>query len=274
MLKSIAAFAAVLALSLPALAHPEPSPDTAAATYLGNAGLMVKQGETSILFDPLYPNGFDTYQMVPDDILAVLMAGTAPYDDVDAIFVSHMHPDHFSVDGVIDYMETHPQVKLFAPAQAVELMREKSAADNPIFTRVTAIALEHLDAPQVYQTPDLSIDVVRIPHAGWPGRADISNLIFRVTFADGTTVMHMGDADPAFSHFEPHSEHWARVSVETAFTPYWFLMAGDGPAILETLIKPLEAVGVHVPIKVPDNLIAVAKPYFSRPGETRPIASD
>ncbi len=81
-----------------AFAHPETPTET---TYLGNEGIMVSDGHTTVLFDPLFPNGFGTYQMVPEEMRLALMAGDAPFEDVDAIFVSHMHPDHFSVDEVI-----------------------------------------------------------------------------------------------------------------------------------------------------------------------------
>jgi hypothetical protein len=35
--------------------------------------------------------------------------------------------------------------------------------------------------PKSLEVAGLVIDAVRIPHAGWPGRADIENLVFRVT---------------------------------------------------------------------------------------------
>ena len=123
-------------------AHPTSPTQT---TYLGNEGIMVSDGHTTILFDPLYPNGFGTYQMVPEAMRKDLMAGAAPYENVDAIFISHMHPDHFSVDEVIKYLQSHDQVRLFAPAQAVDWMREETD-DTAIFERVTPIGLERLAA--------------------------------------------------------------------------------------------------------------------------------
>ena len=109
-----------------ASAHPDPAAET---TYLGNEGIMVTDGETKILFDPLYPNGFGIYQMVPEDMRSDLIDGNGAYADVDAIFISHMHPDHFSVDEVILYLETHEDVHLFAPTQAVDWMKEETRCD-------------------------------------------------------------------------------------------------------------------------------------------------
>ena len=234
---------------------------------------MVTNGETKILFDPLYPNGFGVYQMVPSEMRQALLDGSGPYADVDAIFISHMHPDHFSVDEIILYLETHRGVQLFAPTQAVEWMREETDNDA-IFERVTGIPLERLDAPMRFEHGELEIDVVRIPHAGWPGRAEVSNLVWRVKLAEGVTVMHMGDADPADSHFAPYETHWQAKQTHTAYPPYWFFVSGDGPTILTDRLNAANATGVHVPIELPADLFVSGADFFHTPGETRALNTD
>jgi len=267
MLRILAIIGVWVWLAYAASAHPAAPTQT---TYLGNEGIMVSDGQTTILFDPLYPNGFGTYQMVPDAMRKDLMAGAAPYENIDAIFISHMHPDHFSVDEVITFLQSHANVRLFAPAQAVDWMREETD-DEAIFERVTPVGLERLDAPLSFQQGDLTIDVVRIPHAGWPGRADVSNLVWRVTLSDGITVMHLGDADPRDEHYAPHDDHWMAKRTDTAYPPYWFFTAGDGPQILSTRLNTLKATGIHVPIEVPADLFDSGEDFFHTPGETRLI---
>jgi len=46
------------------------------------------------------------------------------------------------------------------------------------------------------------IESVRIPHAGWPSRKGISNVVHRVSFEDNFSVIHMGDVDPNDVHFK------------------------------------------------------------------------
>lgn len=258
----------VLALTPPVHAHPETSAQT---TYLGNEGILVSDAHTRILFDPLYPNGFGTYQLVPETIRNELMAGSAPYNDIDAIFVSHMHGDHFSVGEMIVYLQRHSEVRLYAPAQAVELMRSETE-DEGIFERVTAIQLERLDDPLSFSEGGLTVDVVRIPHAGWPGRAEVSNLVWRVTLSDGVTVMHLGDADPQDSHYAPHAQHWTKVRSDVAYPPYWFYLSEEGQRILSTRLNTRDSTGIHVPIKLPPGLLASGEDFFHVPGETRKIS--
>lgn len=267
MLRVLALFSVLSLLPATAAAHPETPAQT---TYLGNEGIMVSDGHSTILFDPLFPNGFGVYQMVPDAMRQDLMAGTAPFEQVDAIFISHMHPDHFSVDEVITYLQMHEHVRLYAPAQAVEWMREETE-DEAIFDRVTPVGLERLDAPLSFEEGDLTIDVVRIPHAGWPARADVSNLIWRVTMSDGITVMHLGDADPDDDHYAPYVEHWMARRTDNAYPPYWFFGVGDGPQILSTRLNTLKSTGIHVPMEVPSDLFVSGEDFLHKPGETRLI---
>lgn len=267
MLRHLILLLAVLSLGHAANAHPETPTQT---TYLGNEGIMVSDGHTTVLFDPLFPDGFGTYQLVPDEMRRDLMEGVAPYDNVTAIFISHMHPDHFSARDVTKYMQTHPEVQVFAPAQAVEMMRE-IAPDSDIFERVTPVGLERLDAPLTFRQGDLEIDVVRIPHAGWPARAEVENLAWRVTLADGITVMHLGDADPRDEHFAPHAKHWMVKRTDAAYPSYWFFTMGDGPQILTTRLNILQATGIHVPVQLPPDLFVSGADFFHTPGETRLI---
>lgn len=256
-----------LVFSLAAHAHPETPTQT---TYLGNEGIMVSDGQSTILFDPLFPNGFGTYQLVPEDMRTAIIAGEAPYDAVDAIFISHMHPDHFSVGEVIAYLETHDDVRVYLPAQAVEWMQQETENED-VFERVIGVPLEYQDTPLSFEEGDLNIDVVRIPHTGWPGRADVSNLVWRVTLADGVTVMHLGDADPADAHFEPLEAHWQAKVTDAAYPPYWFFGMGDGFQILDTRLNATRATGIHVPTELPPELVISGADFLHVPGETRTI---
>ncbi|MEM9573148.1 MAG: MBL fold metallo-hydrolase [Pseudomonadota bacterium] len=267
MIKTLLTLFLSAAIGVAAQAHPIDPTET---TYLGNEGIMVRDGETTILFDPLYPNGFGVYQMVPDHMRQALMNGEAPYDNIDAIFISHMHPDHFSVDEIIVYLEQHQQVRLYAPDQAVEWMREETE-NSAIFDRVIGVPLERLDAPLSYTEGRLKIDVVRIPHAGWPGRADISNLVWRVTLADGVTVMHLGDADPNDVHYAPHAEHWQKTTTDVAYPPYWFFLSEEGRQIVGVRLNARAATGIHVPIELPAELFVTGADFLHKPGETRQI---
>ncbi|MEM9235044.1 MAG: MBL fold metallo-hydrolase, partial [Pseudomonadota bacterium] len=268
--------AALSMLVSAAAAHPTPEDNAdAVAHYLANEGVMVVSGETKILFDPLF--NWDVrglYQLVPEDMRAAMMAGQPPYDGIDAVFVSHAHDDHFAAADMNSYLTAHPEVVLFAPAQAVEAMREAEGW-QPGFEgatpRIFSFAMDYGDPAE---TPKaligVDVEAIRIPHAGGPARLGIQNMVFRVTLEEGATVMHLGDAQPDRALFSPHDEFLAARRTHMAFVPDWFFAALGGDATRE-MLNAIKAVGVHVQVVVPEGLKASGEDYFSVPGETRVI---
>lgn len=249
--------------------------DESSVQYLANEGVMVQHGETTILFDPLFNNNYDRYQLVPDELREAIMSGAPPYDSVDAVFISHYHGDHFSAEDVLQLMKSQTGIHLYAPTQVVVAMREVAGdGDETVFNRVTGLALEYGDAPVTIRTEQLTIDAAYVPHSGWPTtRADVQNIVFRVTLENGGTVMHMGDADAHTVHFEMDEEYWAEGQVDLALPPYWFFVSIGGREILEERINIRNSIGIHVPDEYanPENRPAELARYdlFTRPGEGR-----
>ncbi len=244
--------------------------------YLANEGVMITHGDTTILFDPLFADSYGQYQMVPQNVLDAIFAGTAPFDGVDAVFISHFHGDHFSASEVLRLLQVRREIQLYAPAQAVAEMRRIATSDDEgIFDRITIFDLDYGDAPVFVRQEGLLIEAVRVPHSGWPtARTDVQNITFRVTLEDTSTVLHLGDADARLVHFEQDQNYWDERRIDLAFPPYWFFLSDDGREILENRINIRNSIGIHVPARfgdapssVPDELLG--DDLFTRPGEGR-----
>lgn len=246
------------------------------AHYMANEGLMVLQGETKVLFDPLFRNSYGQYQLLPKPMEEALFAGVPPFDGVDAVFISHSHEDHFSPVDILRLLKEQPGIRLYAPANAVaELHQVAGEQDAAVFDRVTAVDLAYKDAPVSLEMAGLKIEAVRIPHSGWPTRRlDVENISWRVTLNETTTVLHMGDADPNDVHFARDVAYWEKTHLHMAFPPYWFFNSTYGPGILKNRLKPDHSVGVHVPVSIPTEparrpVSLRAYDLFTSPGETR-----
>ena len=266
---------AFLLIGIPALAHDDHKGE---ASYLANEGVMITSAGNKILFDPFFHNDYNNYQLVPEDIVKALMANEAPYDNIDAIFVSHAHGDHFAATDMVKYLGMHKTTKLIAPAQAVEAMAKLEGFDS-IQSQITSITLEYGDKPKNFNIDNLSVDALRVPHAGWPGRAEVSNIVYRVSLKSEDnktmdTVIHMGDADPNDVHFRPYKELWLAKKTQIAFPPFWFFLSAEGRDILDSRINTEHSIGVHVPVDVPQDLKNSGRDYFSKPGETRSLEHD
>lgn len=251
------------------------------AFYIANEGVLVADGDTKIMFDPLFPNTYGQYLLPPEEMKAAMFTGDAPFDGVDAIFISHYHGDHFSPEEIYQLMEAQPGIQLYAPNQAVIAMRsEASDSGSAVFDRVNSVSLGFEDAPVTFSEDDLLVEAVRIPHSGYPMRMmDVENIAWRVTLNDNSTVLHLGDSDPRDDHFAIDADYWDERSPNMAFPPYWFLSTAAGRDILDNRIKALRSVGIHVPDTIPADPIRRppelrGQDIFITPGETRPIPSD
>ena len=249
--------------------------ETSSVRYLANEGVLVTHNDTSILIDPLFQNSYGTYQMVPDDVRNAMFAGEGEFAGVDAVFVSHHHGDHFSAVDILRLLRSQTNTKLYAPAQAVAAMREISTPDDESsFDRITGLDLEYGDSPVQIETANLLIEAAYIPHSGWPtARTEIQNISFRITLADKSTVLHMGDADARIVHFEADEEYWEERVTDIALPPYWFFASDDGVEILEDRMDVRYAIGIHAPAEfsnrtsIPDKYIGTE--LFTQPGEGR-----
>jgi L-ascorbate metabolism protein UlaG (beta-lactamase superfamily) len=251
--------------------------DHATAHYLGNEGVMIERGETKIVFDAFYAQSFGQYALVPRRISDAMMKGDAPYDGVDAIFVSHVHGDHFSPKPTVAYLRAQQDVVMFAPQQVKDRLAEYGVAeDDPLMERVRALALTPQDAAETMTIGDIAVDVVSIPHAG--NRPHIQNYAWRVSLGPDTTVVHLGDADTKVSNFSRHQAHFDKKTTHAAFPPYWFVGDENGELVLSDIIKAKQTIGVHVPKRAAGRGDKWRKKaggdLFTDPGETRSIVSD
>jgi L-ascorbate metabolism protein UlaG (beta-lactamase superfamily) len=241
--------------------------------YLGNESLYIQVANTKILFDPFFHDNINIYQLVPNAIKDKIIKGIKPFNKINTIFISHAHRDHFAVDEVVQYLMKYQQTKLVAPEQAIakvnaHLIKEKTTIDSD---RLISVKLELGDQPWQLNMGDLNIEAVRVPHAGWPSRADVENIVFRVTLNKSSTIMHMGDADVDDNHYLPYRAFWQKQATDINFPPYWFMYSAEGRDILDNIIGAKTNIGIHVPMEVPRQLIQSGREYFSRPDENKSL---
>ena len=268
---------ASIALAVASCSGQAQEPSRTTVQYIANEGIMIEDARTKILFDPLFENSFNIYRMPSREVKQQIIKGEAPYDMIDAVFISHYHGDHFSPSEMLDMMLAQPNLKLIAPAQAIDALKSEPLYTSDMENRLHTIALEYKDPPITFSLSDMEIGAVRIPHAGWPdGRLDVQNIAFRVTLKDGASVVHLGDADTRPQHYALNPDYWASVELDAAFPPYWYFGSKLGLRTLEEHLKANQNIGIHVPVEMPSEQEKRPAPYnevdlFPMPGETRTL---
>ena len=134
-------------------------------TYLANEAVLFSAGDKAFLFDPFFHRHFNTYALVPEEMKAAIMAGEPPYDNIDAIFVSHAHGDHFSDTDTLKYLQNHTEVKLYGPKQAIEQVRFLKPKKQ-VLDRLVAFSLQVGDKPKTFSVDNVVIEAVPLlmPH--------------------------------------------------------------------------------------------------------------
>ncbi len=269
-----------LVFGILALASPQSGQahdDAGKAMYLANEGVMVQKGDVKILFDPLYNQNFNTYLLVPEKMRSAIMTGTPPFDGIDIVFISHAHGDHFAAKPMLDFMRSHPDTQLVASTQAVEALKAVATdKDTAMFARVNALSLGPNDPPLQFDIQGVTVEAVRIPHAGGPGRASVQNYALRIGLDKDTRVLHLGDADPDLRYFAPLNAHWQAKKTQLAMPPYWFFLSPEGRQIMDKYLNADHYTGVHVPADAQSlrqqyaDALADAD-LFTTPGETRDL---
>jgi len=241
-------------------------------TSILNAGVTAELGRADatvkFLFDPLYDDHYGSFEVPGEELIAAIINDVSPYDNIDAVFVSHAHGDHFSVSQLTQLLAAQDRVQLVAPAQAVEQLHATAEWQDSFEDRVVAIDIENGQAAQSFVIGGATIEAIRSPHSGWPERhSKVHNLSFRVSAPGGARVMHFGDADPGLQHFEPHTEFFASARTGLAIVPFWHLNSDDPEKLIDQTFNAQRAVGMHVPVDEPDWLSESGWDYFNGLGQ-------
>lgn len=98
-------------------------------TYIANAGIRIDYRGTTFLVDALFSAHDLPVANLSEEQMLSLISASPPFDEVDYILVTHDHPDHFSPELLLRYLQNHPVKGVFLPEQA--LRANKGLAEHP-----------------------------------------------------------------------------------------------------------------------------------------------
>jgi L-ascorbate metabolism protein UlaG (beta-lactamase superfamily) len=259
------------------------APSVNTATAILNAGVMAEMGSVEeerakFLFDPLYDDHFGSLEELTPELIEAIVTGAAPYDGVDAVFVSHAHGDHFSASLLARMLGEQSDLVLVMPQQALTRLTEHPLWDPMMEERVRTIALENGEASETFEIAGAQIEAFRSPHNGWPERhAEVHNITYRVSIPTSVgmaaRVMHVGDADPGPEHYAELDAFLKARRTSLAMVPFWFYSESDVDALVDETLNAESVVAMHVPREVPPTLSEGERPYFSGVGQMLEIVA-
>lgn len=206
--------------------------------YVANAGMLLSVDARQFLIDAPIREGIAPYPTSPPDERGRLEAARAPYDQVDAILITHWHDDHFSPEAVAAHLRRNPRTLFVSSPQVVERL-DAAAPDLPP-ARVRAV----LPAPgrsEPISVGGVTVRVLRLRHN--PSRRFPEQHV-GFLIGDSMPVLHVGDADPTAGNF---SVLRGLPDVDLALLPFWIVTSALNRRFVAESIHPRRIVAMHLP---------------------------
>ncbi|UCE17254.1 MAG: MBL fold metallo-hydrolase [Gemmatimonadota bacterium] len=210
-------------------------------TYIANEGVLITSHETQILIDGLYRDGSPNYVDLPDDEQEKIETASPPYNSIDLVLSTHLHPDHFHAQSVGRHLLHNENAHFIAPAQTVHELSLQFADFAAIEDRVEGIALALFQDTTVTRM-GVEIEIMRVQHF-YPD-ATLENVCFLVTI-DGKKVLHLDDAYTTLDDFDGFDLQ--DKDIDLALIPYWLLVNSALEPFIETHFRPKQIIGLHIP---------------------------
>ena len=215
------------------------SQKSAQVTYIANDGFLVNVEGKKIIFDGLFGGFEGNWCDIPSlETKTKLENSETPFENIDLIFVSHMHSDHFNGDIVIKHMLKNLSSKLICPMQVREklslkndfaLLKDRIISYTPDFFKDTLLVVK-----------EFKIKILRLEHSHYlikdsvtgeqiNKHKNIENLGYLV--AVGTIrIFHCGDMN-VWNETELKNYSLKNEKINIAFLDRGFLANQEGKGI-------------------------------------------
>jgi len=242
--------------------------------FVANEGVLLTTRSGKVAIDCMFDAPNPAYAAPPAAMLQAMTNGTAPFDDLDLILLTHDHPDHYAPELVAQALSHNREAVFVAPVDAVAAL-ERAAPDwAGIRDRVVAVAID-VRAAFDSVINGIRVQAYRTLHSG--ARETPQNLVYLLEM-DGRTIFHEGDSDGSVQTYEALG--LAEKNIDLALVHFWLPTNQDGEAIIRGILKPRHVGLFHLPLRLrsdaPTTIAAVSGNYddmflLIEPGERRAI---
>ncbi len=223
----------------PAAAQGQPAAGSLEVTYLANEGFMIAGGGRKVLIDAVFRDGVRGYAVLSQVTRERIEQARDAFADVDALFATHFHDDHFDPDAVSSHLAHNPHAFFFSTNQALDKLRANNRYDALRNRIVTTLPKEgerfHTGHRSLY------VQLLNIHHGR---KRPIENLGVLIEIA-GKRILHIGDSEAEAAVFQKYD--MTRDRVDIAFLPYWYFFEEDKKDAVRKYIQPRHIVLMHLP---------------------------
>jgi L-ascorbate metabolism protein UlaG (beta-lactamase superfamily) len=228
-------------------------------TYIANEGFFISYSGKKILIDALFPQQNLNYPAPTAELLSQMETAQPPFDNIDLILATHIHPDHFNKNSVTRCLLNNPGAVFISTPQVIELMKMDSENYDVIRNRVKTVILEPQESALVTFN-GIEVKIFRTMHSA--GNMRDQNQMYLISIED-KKIFHEGDSDGKFETFS--NLGLEKENIDIALVHAWFVFEPVNRKIINEYLKPNQLVLMHIANNELDsyfNRIDEIKKYF------------
>jgi L-ascorbate metabolism protein UlaG (beta-lactamase superfamily) len=222
-------------------------------TYVANDGFLYETKTGKVLVDALFGGIKGNWCDQPDDSVSNLMLnGIVPFNNIDAVLITHYHSDHFNGPMVINFLRNNKESLLICPSQVDDALK-KNPGYSDVVHRIHSL-ISGRDFDSLITVNKIDIRVLRFNHgsffetdsatgAKYDLHSNVENFGYIID-TDGFSLFHAGDCSFSDkSHFETY--RFKDRDFDMVFLDRTFLRK-EGQEIMNSLIHTKDLVFMHI----------------------------
>jgi L-ascorbate metabolism protein UlaG (beta-lactamase superfamily) len=222
-------------------------------TYVSNDGFLYETKTGKILIDAIFGGIKGNWCDQPNDSVSNLMLnGIVPFNNIDAVLITHYHSDHFNGPMVISFLKNNKKPVLICPSQVDDILK-KNPGYGDVADRIKSLK-SGLQFDTLLTVNNVNIRALRFNHGSFfetdsaSGKqydlhSGVENFGYIIE-TEGFSLFHAGDGSYSDkSHFESYL--FDDRKFDMVFLDRTFLRK-EGQEIMNSLIHTKELIFMHI----------------------------
>jgi len=245
--------------------------------YVANSGLLLTTKDKKILIDGIHAENSPPYYSVPKKYIDKIRLNKEPFDNLDILFFTHHHPDHFHAMYTLDTLHRNSLLQLIGTSSVLSQLSYTANYIEDFQSQLKPLSLPLYKSLSM-NLKGIAFEVTSLVHDG-EAYQGVENFAYLIELKN-KLILHVGDAQPTISNFQNAGLYGKKVDV--LIVPFPFIGLVAGRKIIKSMDPQLVLVA-HLPNKENDEgnwLYNTYKVYekhtnqlpktmfFTKPGQT------
>ena len=223
-------------------------------SYVANAGVLIKSGDSKILIDGLFGSNYGNYDHPSENELKMIQEGLPPYDNIDVVLVSHIHADHFDPELVLSLIKSQPKITCIVNSQVSDSLLAYTN-DKKVKKQIKSFSNQSIND---FSMKGIDIKTFKVDHASSDSYGWIENTGHIINMG-GRKVLHLGD--PNYSERPICDLDLSKQRIDIGILPYWLMGDSKSINISDSVIHAKDYIVNHFPLNLSDKYTDFYKQY-------------